>query len=50
MATGKPDLFRQRRRMGLPVGVRYGGDLVGPKAATVAVKALQEPVKDGRTG
>jgi hypothetical protein len=32
------------------VEVKYGGSFVGPKAATVAVKALQEPGEDGRTG
>jgi hypothetical protein len=33
----------QRKSTGLLVGVKYGGDFVGPKAATVAIKALQEP-------
>jgi hypothetical protein len=34
----------------LLVGVKYGGSFMGPTAATVAMKALQEPGKDGRTG
>jgi hypothetical protein len=36
--------------MGLLVGVKYGGDFMKPKTATVTIKALQEPGRDGRTG
>jgi hypothetical protein len=34
--------------MGLLVGVENGGNFMGRKAATVAVKAVQVPVKDSR--
>jgi hypothetical protein len=36
--------------MGLLVGVKYVVGFVGHKATTVAMKVLQEPAKDGRTG
>jgi hypothetical protein len=34
--------------MGLLVGLKNGGNFMGCKAATVAVKAVQVPVKDSR--
>jgi hypothetical protein len=31
--------------MGLLVGLKYGGDFVGPETTTIVMKALQEPGK-----